>query len=153
MISNFKLRYIFRGIVLLVLLFSLYYLVGYLRREKPYEVLTPEVYEKGTTVSLYKNVPPSFPQEFMLLNSKIDYSGETKSSNGTTQTQVALISNDSVLNIINYYKTYLPEEDWLVSVETLKESIGVIRATKDNRSIIVSVITIDPTETMVTIQY
>jgi hypothetical protein len=151
MVSNSK-RYIV-VILFLVILIGLYYLVGYLSSPKPYEVLSPEVYEKGTTVSLYKDVPSSFPKEFILSNTKLDYSGELKIPNGKTQTTVSFVSNENLLYIINSYRASLSKENWSVGVESLTENAGILRVTKKEETVMISVVPINSTETLITVQY
>jgi hypothetical protein len=150
--GSYSKRYIV-GLALLVLLALLYFLVSYLLKEKPYEVLTPDVYEKGTTVSLYNNVPSSFPKEFIQTNTKLDYSGELTTPSGKTQTTASFVSNESILYIINSYRSSLAKEGWSVGVESLTERAGILRSTKGEETVMLSVVPINPNETLITVQY
>jgi len=152
MTNHSKLRYVV-GLLFLLVLVGIYYLVVYFSGEKPYKVLTPDVYPEGTTVSLYKDVPKSFPKEFILANTTLDYSGELKTPNGKTQTTASFVSNENILYITNSYRASLSNENWSVSVESLTGNAAILKATKNNEVVIVSIVPISPTTTLITIQY
>jgi len=152
MTNHSKLRYVV-GLLFLLIVVVLYYLLNNYSGEKPYEVLTPDVYPEGTTVSLYKDVPKFFPKEFILANTTLDYSGKLETPNGKTQTTVSFVSNENILYIANSYRASLSKENWSVFIESLTENAGILRATKNSEVVIVSIVPISPTTTLITIQY
>lgn len=155
MINHSILRYTFIIIVVLILLSLGFIFVfsGKISQEKPYQVLTPEVYEKGTVVALYKNTPPGFPKEVVLENKTLDYSGTVTTPQGKTQITVSYISDKSMQDIVSLYEKSLPSVGWNITEKTVYEKVSIIKATKGEQSVLLSIAPLRESETMVTFQY
>jgi len=142
MINNTILRYFY--IVLIILIVLLLGVFFYTRdsSEEPYQVLTSSVYEKGTKVDLYRDLPPDFPQEIVLEDKVLDYSGSVINPQGKTQTTVSDI-----------YIKYLPDVGWTVVEKISYPNVSIIRAEKGGDKVIVSIAPVNGSGVMVTFQY
>jgi len=151
--SHSKLKYIFIVLVVLVLIGVVYVLQMTKKPEVPYEVSTPAGYPLGTTVSLYKNVPPGFPEEVLLENEKLNYSGSVDFEQGKSRSMsVSYLSNKSMKDVFDLYTSSLPKLEWNVNVEVGSEKVVVIRAVKGIQSVLITVSPLD-NNIMVTFQY
>jgi len=155
MINQTTLRYSFVIIIVLVLL-SLGFIYVFsvkIGGEKPYQVLTPEVYEKGTTVSLYKNIPPDFPREVVLEDKTLDYSGTVTSPQGKTQITVSYVTDKSMQDVVDVYLGSLPGVGWKVVEKSVYIKVSIIKAIKGTQSILISIAPLEGRGTKVTFQY
>jgi len=121
--------------------------------EEPYQVLTSSVYEKGTKVDLYRDLPPDFPQEIVLEDKVLDYSGSVINPQGKTQTTVSYISDKRSQNIVDIYIKYLPDVGWTVVEKISYPNVSIIRAEKGGDKVIVSIAPVNGSGVMVTFQY
>ncbi|HEY4505258.1 MAG TPA: hypothetical protein VJG67_01005 [Candidatus Paceibacterota bacterium] len=151
--SHSKLKYLFIVLVVLVLIGVVYVLQMTKKPEAPYEVSTPSVYPLGTTVSLYRNVPPGFPEEVLLEDERLSYSGSIDFEQGKSRSMsVSYISNKSMKDVFDLYTSSLPKLGWNVNVEVGSEKVVVIRAVKGIQSVLISISPLD-NNLMVTFQY
>jgi len=120
---------------------------------KPYEVLAPEVYEKGTKVSLYKETPPNFPKEVILENKIPDYSGVVTAPEGATQTTVSYITDKSMEEVVDIYDRSLPLVGWKIVEKTVYTKVAIISFKKEKQSIFMSIAPLKEGDTLVTFQY
>jgi len=121
--------------------------------ERPYQVLTPEVYEKGTTVSLYKGTPPKFPEEVILEDKPLDYSGSVVSPQGKTQITVSYISNKTMNELVELYSQTLPSVGWGISEKSIYEKVSIIKTDKGDQSVLLSISPLEKGGVLVTFQY
>ena len=155
MINQTTLRYSFIIIIILVLLSLgfIYVFSSKIAGEKPYQVLTPEVYEKGTTVSLYKNIPPDFPKEVVLEDKILDYSGAVTSPQGKTQITVSYVTDKSMQEVVDMYLGSLPGVGWKVAEKSVYIKVSIIKAFKGTQNILMSIAPLEGRGTIVTFQY
>jgi hypothetical protein len=155
MTNRSTLRYIFIIIIVLILLSLcfIYVFSGKISKEKPYQTLTPDIYKKGTVVELYKNTPPNFPKEVVLENKTLDYSGTVAVPGSKVQIKVSYVSDKSMQNIVDLYNKSLPSVGWNIVEKTIYTKVSIIRATKGEQSILMSISPIKEGEVMVTFQY
>lgn len=132
------------GVVYLVFLKSL--------ETKPKAVLTPDSYPKGTTVSLYDSTPPDFPKEVVLEDKTLKYSGTVTNPQGGKQITVSYVSDKSMKDIVAMYET-LPNIGWNITEKSVYEKVSIIKATKGEQSILISIAPLQEAETMVTFQF
>ena len=149
-----KLKYLLLLFVLVLVVF-IYLFYTKIQNEKPSEILNPSSYEVGTKISLYKNAPPGFPTEILSQNTTLDYSGEVTNPSGKIQTTVSYISNSSMQDIVDIYSISLPQNEWNISLKliTASTNVAIIKASKDSRSILITIAPLKAEEMMVTIQY
>jgi hypothetical protein len=107
----------------------------------PYQVLTPDSYDLGTTVSLYKNTPPNFPAEVILENKALSYSGTVTAPDGKTQTKVSYQSEKNISDILTMYKDSLPKSGWSVSVNSVSPNVAIFLASKGSESVLITIVT------------
>ncbi|MEK9179322.1 MAG: hypothetical protein AAB893_02535 [Patescibacteria group bacterium] len=119
----------------------------------PYQVLSPEGYEIGTTVSLYKNTPPGFPREIISENKELNYSGTVQAPDGGTQITVSYISDKNIPELVKMYKISLPKNGWTISESAVDDKVATISAFKTIERIIITTATAEDKGTMVTFQY
>ncbi len=148
--THSKTKYFF---VILLLALAGFVYFSYTNKQQPYEVISPEGYDAGTTLSLYKNVPPSFPEEFVLSNTKVDYSGKIETPEGRTEMTVSLTSLQKLLDIINVYRSSLPAEGWTVSVKSATQQLGILEAVKGEKVVLVTVTPLNAIQRLITLQY
>lgn len=153
MINHSILKYTFIIFIIILLLLGFFYLFSLNLREKPYEVLTPDVYEVGTTVSLYQNTPPGFPKDLILEEKTLDYSGTVTVPSGKKQTTVSYISNKSMTELVDIYSNALPEKGWQIMAKSVYPKVSVIQAVKKDQSILLSIAPSKDGEVMITFQY
>ncbi|HEY4508779.1 MAG TPA: hypothetical protein VJC13_00650 [Candidatus Paceibacterota bacterium] len=122
-------------------------------QEKPYKILTPQSYATGTTVSLYKNTPPDFPKEVLLEDKILDYSGTVTSPQGKTQITVSYVTDKSMQDIVDMYTIHLPALGWAITQKSIYEKVSIIKATKNQQNILMSIAPLKMGEVMVTFQY
>lgn len=140
-------------IIILVCLFFVYLSYSVFLKEKPYKVLTPDVYEEGTTVSLYKNVPPEFPKNVIAEEKVLNYSGTVSSPNGKKQITVSYVSDKTMSNLVTLYSEFLPKNNWELIARSVYEKVSIIQISKNERNIMLTIAPIKDGETMVTFQY
>jgi len=150
--NHSKFRYVF-GILFLILLIGSFYLIDLLISNKPYKTVTPDVYEKGTVVSLYDKLPKAFPVELVLKDFVLDYVGEVKNPVGKVDVTISFLSPSDVLYIVNSYRSKLSENGWKVSVDLVSKEVAVVIITKNNTEIMLSVATGEENGSIITIQY
>ena len=122
-------------------------------RSKPYQVLTPNVYPEGTTISLYKNIPAGFPNDVILEDKTLDYSGTVQNPDGKKQTTVSYISDKNMSEITEMYASSLVENSWKISNSSKFEKVSIIQATKNTENLTITIAPIKDAKTMVTFQY
>lgn len=155
MINQTTLRYSFIIIIVLVLLSLgfIYVFSSKIAGEKPYQVLTPEVYEKGTTVSLYKDTPPDFPKEVVLEDKTLDYSGAVTSPQGKTQITVSYVTDKSMQDVVALYSDFLPTVGWSITEKSVYIKVSIIKAFKGTQNVLMSIAPLEGRGTIVTFQY
>ncbi|MFA5888966.1 MAG: hypothetical protein WCW47_03715 [Candidatus Paceibacterota bacterium] len=154
--SNQSIIKYFIVIIIVLILLSLGFIYIFsvkISKETPYQTLTPENYEKGTVVNLYKNIPPGFPKEVVLENKTLDYSGSVTTSQDKTRITVSYISDKNMQNVVGIYEKSLPDVGWNIVDKSIYEQVSIIRAIKEEQSILVSISPLKEDETMVTFQY
>ena len=151
------LKYVLVIVVVLIFIGLVYFLKN--SNNNPIQVLTPNNYESGTKISLYKNTPPNFPEEIILENKTLDYSGTVTTPEGKTQTKVSYKSDKSVSDILVMYKNSLSKNNWQVSVNSVTPNVANFRALKGGDSVLITIATIKQIGTgkdigaLVTFQY
>lgn len=146
-----KLKYFFITLLVFLVLVVVYFLYQ-TNTVKPYKILVPQSYPEGTTISLYKNIPPDFPGEIILEDKVLDYSGTTAIPNGLKQTTVSYISEKTIGDVMKMYLDYFPTIDWKIKARSDSQNSAIIQVVKENRSVLVMVDKIDK-QTKVTFQY
>jgi hypothetical protein len=146
------------GLILIIV--GIFYIAGLKNpRTTPYQTLTPGSYPAGTTVSLYKDAPSSFPKEIILENKTLEYAGAVKTPDGKTQTKVSYKSDKKVPDVLAMYKEFLPKIGWKVSVKLGSARVAVLETTKGEQKILVTMAIIKENGTakdigtLVTFQY
>ena len=148
------------GVVLTVAV--AFYLFGLDRpNQTPYKVLAPDSYDLGTTVSLYKAVPPGFPADIILENKVLTDSSVVTSRQGVTQTKVSYKSRKNVADALALYKEVLPTKGWSISAASASASTNVatFTASKGTDRVLVTIAVIKQVGTakevgaLVTFQY
>ncbi|MDP2946687.1 MAG: hypothetical protein Q8N88_01095 [Nanoarchaeota archaeon] len=148
-----KWAYIIIIIIVLILAGAVYLLNLKKAYVPPIEVLTPESYPAGTTVSLYDQAPSVFPKEVIFENKVLDYAGTVTKLDGKTQTSVSYVSDQIMQTIVDIYVGALPNVGWTITEKTIYEKVSIIQATKGNESILISIAPLKEGETKVTFQY
>lgn len=120
---------------------------------KPYQVLTPKEYGHNATVSLYKVIPPIFPKEVVLENKALDYSGVVTDSQGRMQVTVSYISDQDMKSVANLYSRSLPGVGWNITEISTHDRVSIIRITKVEERMLISIAPLQKGGTMVTFQY
>lgn len=151
--NKHKLAYVVIIIIVLILTGAVYLLNLKKAYVPPTEVLTPESYPAGTTVSLYDQAPSDFPREVIFENKPLDYSGTVTSPDGKTQTSVSYVSDQSMQAIVDIYVGALPNVGWTVTEKTVYEKVSIIQATKGNENVLISIAPLKEKEVKVTFQY
>ncbi len=147
-----KSRY-FIGATFLILLGAVFYFLNQVGAVKPTTILTPEVYEQGTTVNLYDEFPRGFPQDLLLGGYEVDYIGEVKNPNGSVDVSVTLFYRESLNNLINRYREMLTGKSLDFRVESDNPEVSVFYVSKSKDLIILTISYLTDRKTMVTIQY
>lgn len=120
---------------------------------KPTQVLTPEGYPAGTTVSLYDTVPPQLPRDLMVENFPLEYSGVVASPDGREQVTVSYKSDSSIPEAIQLYQDTLNKNKWKAQGKADSYVYGTIIAVKDGKSALISFSIAGDLKTLVTYQY
>lgn len=148
-----KWAYIIIIIIVLVLTSAVYLINLKKAYVPPMEVLTPDVYPVGTTVSLYEEAPSVFPREVIMENKPLDYSGEVTTPDGKTQVSVSYVSDQAMQAVVDVYVGALPNVGWTVTEKTVYTKVASIKATKGEENILLSIAPVKEGETKVTFQY
>lgn len=123
-------------------------------KPRPYSVISPDSYDDGTTVSLYKDLPPDFPQSLILEQVDLDYSGAVKMPDGKVKNTVSYISNKKSDEIGDMYRSSFPKDGWdFVRSDRNPGLVYIVEAAKDDESLIVTAAYLDDFRTMVTLQH
>ncbi len=148
------------GIVLIVI--GSFYLFNFKKTTSTPQVLipSPQSYNPGTTISLYKSAPSGFPAEIILENKALTYSGVVTSVDGKTQTTVSYKSDKNVSDVLSLYEMTLPKMGWQIFVNSvspkISPTVAVFHTTKGDVNIFVTVAQIGSTPStgsLVTFQY
>ncbi len=150
--NHSKLRYVF-GFSFLLLLVLSFYLIDFFVGNKPYETLTPDSYEAGTTVSLYNKFPRSLPVEFVLSDFVFDSANEIKNPSGVTETTVSFTSLSSAIYIVNTYRMELIEKGWTVVVDSSAPEVMLMQVSKGDENFLFTLAATSKSTIMITIQY
>jgi len=148
--THSKIKYFLLPVLLLIIL-GIYFF--YQNIEQPYRLSNPESFEQGTELSVYKDLPPSFPKEFILGDVRPSYSGQLELPDGLTQTSVEFSHTEGVVYLVNTYRDVLFRQGWTVTVDTATREFGILRAEKNNFVVAVSIAPVSAFETLITIQY
>lgn len=151
--NKHKFAYIFIIIIVLLLAGAVYLVMKERAYVPPEVILTPEVYPEGTTVSLYKEAPSIFPEEVILENKTLDYSGEVTTPEGKTQVSVSYVSDKTLQAVVDVYVGALPNVGWTITEKTVYTKVALIKATKGNEKILLSIAPLKEGETKVTFQF
>lgn len=147
-------RIIFFGaLISLAVLVIFLFLFFRTKEERPYEVLTPIVYSEGTTISLYKNAPAGFPNDLILEDVALDYSGTVQNPDGSKQITVSYISEQDMPTITEAYSARLENSGWKIINSSKLEKVSILQATKSPANLTVTIAPIKSAKTMVTFQY
>ncbi len=149
---NSKSNYFYIFILVVLLLGVGYFVYKNQESNKPFQVLTPTGYPEKTTVSLYKSFPPNFPKELILGDEQIDYSGTVSSPNFDNKVRVTYVSQKSSKEIIDTYTSVASANGWTIATNSVSQNIGVLKATKGEKTLIISAVP-GTSGVKVTIQY
>lgn len=138
---------------LVVLVLGGLYFVFTKYEKKPYKIVTPDNYEAGTTVSLYKNIPPTFPTNIILEGKTLNYAGTVQGPDGKQKISVSYISNKSLEELSAMYSPSLEKVGWQISNKSESRLSISILAKKGENKLIVTAGQVKPGEVMVTFQY
>ncbi|HEY4502865.1 MAG TPA: hypothetical protein VJC14_00285 [Candidatus Paceibacterota bacterium] len=144
-----------RVLITLIILVGLgvgYFLYMESKKEKPYQVVEPESYEPGTTVSLYKSAPPGFPKD-VLSGEVLNYAGTVESPSGKEQITVSYVSNKTIGEALNAYSNSLPTKGWVITKELSYDNVGFLEAKKGEQSLLISASNEKEDLILVTLQY
>ncbi len=112
MISHSKSSHTF--ILLLILIIFGYVVYQKLSVPAPTKTIYPESYPSGTKVSVYDQLPPSFPKG-IVSQDRFHSSGEVTLSSGKVQSTVSYMTRDSILPVSVQYKKTLLDKGWQLS--------------------------------------
>lgn len=126
---------------------------GLKKANSPYQVLTPENYPPGTTVSLYKGIPPGFPKGVILEKNEITHSDVVASTDGKKQMTVSYTSSKAMAEVVKLYKMSLYKDEWKLVVNATSEKVATIIATKEVEKIIITMVPATEGGTTLTFQY
>lgn len=146
-------KYLITIIVVLIITGIFYFVVLRNLYTPPKQILTPDIYPSGTTVSLYDEAPSVFPKEVILENKTIKYSGTVAIPGGKTQTSVSYVSDNTMPAIVDIYMGALPNMGWEILAKTVDEKVSLLRASKGDEVILLSISPIKKGEVLVTFQY
>lgn len=165
MVDRSKLRYfvVIIAIIIFILLFLGYIYIFSITipkeslqtnsGPKPYQILTPDAYASGTIISLYKEIPPIFPKEVVLENKTLDYSGVVTDVQGKARITVSYVSDKSLKDIVDLYTQSLPGVGWGIAETSVYAKVSIIKITKGEESMLISIAPLQKSGTMVTFQY
>lgn len=134
-ISKSKYFLVFSFILIIAVLF---YLFNLQKPEPPYQVLTPESYQPGTTVSLYKDVPPGFPGEVVLEDNPLN-SSTVVTGTGKTQMKVSYESAQKVAELLPIYEETLLQKGWTVFINSSSAKAATLVVTKDGKNVLITI--------------
>lgn len=140
-------------IILLIILCGIGYWVFISNKSaEPVQVLSPDNYEQGTTISLYEKLPPSFPKELILGNLDFKKASVLNLPSGKTQTSLVYISKENSTRISEIYKFELIKQGWAVVSDVPNERLSTVTANKDGQLLIVTAVK-EGDSTLITFQY
>lgn len=131
---------------------AIYFIVG-LIRGAPEKTITPQGYEKGVTVDIYKSVPAGFPGGIILENKPLDYSGTVNRPDGKKVMTVSYISDKSMLDVLSDYTTSLPKKGWKIESSNISQNTAVMLVSKNSDKVFVSIAPVGKSGVMVSFQY
>lgn len=148
---NKKLRLIV-GVFSIILIIIIFYLFDFFKKDRPEKIITPEVYDTGTEVSIYKDVPKSFPKELILNDFIVDYVGEVSDGDSYFLATFSFKVGDSFENIKERYISNLKNLGLLFTSEVDNAEVSVLNVYINEQRYVVSLSYLSSTESMVTIQ-
>lgn len=122
------------------------------KSSEPVQVLSPDNYEQGTTISLYEKLPPSFPKELILGNLDFKKASVLSLPSGKTQTSLVYTSKENGTRISEIYKFELIKQGWAVVSDVPNERLSTVTANKDEQLLIVTAVK-EGDNTLITFQY
>lgn len=151
--NAYKSKYFLVFSLVLIILLAVYLFNLKNPKNTPTQVLTPDSYESGTTVSLYKDVPPGFPEGVVLENKELNYSGTVASKDGREQITVSYFSSLGMSEAVELYKSSLGGKGWKVAVQSQSKTATVTLAVMKNEEIVVTFAPTPEKGLLVTFQY
>jgi hypothetical protein len=119
----------------------------------PYQVLTPEHYPPGTTVSLYKGVPPEFPKEVILENKEITKGDTVSLADGKKQVTISYISEKSVEEAAALYIASFENSAWKMVSNNTNPKVSTVHVTRNTERLIITIVPNQGVGAEVTFQY
>jgi len=148
--NNFKLK----SLVILVLVGFIIFVV-YLSSQSvsndPVVVMRPLNYPEGTTISLYKNIPPNFIDGIVLEDKKLETS-QVVASNGKSQYNLSYVSQTQIAELVNMYKKSLSEKGWRISLKNHSPKVSAMSISKEENELFITFVQVEK-GTNVTFQY
>lgn len=151
--ASSKVKYILIAVIIGLAAVAGWLFLPKIFQEKPYQVLAPESYATGTTLALFKNIPPDFPSNIVAENKELDYAGTLTTAEGKSQITVSYKSEKSVADLAALYKERLADKNWSVLADSVQPLAAVIEAQRSERKVTVTMGMIKEGETLVTFQY
>lgn len=141
-------------LIILLIIFGgiIYWLLNSKKTSQPVQVLSPDNYEEGTTVSLYEKIPPEFPKDLILGNLDFKKSTVLRLPSGKINIKAYYESNEGVNLISDRYKFKLLETGWKVVANVEGDRLSNVTASKDGQVLIVTSVK-EENNTLITFQY
>ncbi len=127
------------GIILIII--ALIYLFN-LKKEisEPVEVVSPEGYEEGTTLTMYEGLPPSFPRELLLEKKKLEFSNVLVLPSGKTQIHFSYKTDKNMMQVFDLYKYDLIGKQWKLITDANNPKVATISGSKETEKLIITII-------------
>jgi len=119
----------------------------------PTQVLTPESYPEGTTVELWNNIPPEFPQGIILENKEIEHADVVTSLEGKKQITVSYTSEKSMSELAEMYMASIEKSEWALGANNVSPKVATILSTKGVEMMIITILPKEGGGTVVAFQY
>ena len=117
------------------------------------EVVIPGNYPVGTRISLYDNLPPEFPEELILENNELNYSGTISLPGGITKTTVSYFSDKTLSELVVMYEGALKDNGWSILKKSSSISTGAFQAEMENQKLILTIAPSKGKGMIITFQY
>ncbi len=113
----------------------------------------PHNFPPGTTLSVYSTPAPNFPNEIILGNENMQYSGVVSLPLGKTKTSISYITTKSITDTTALYVSTLPTLGWKILTKSVFEKVAILKVEKGTDLIVVTIASAPKGGTAVTFQY